>query len=183
MDLTGVDLTTEVIRTERLLLRPWRPDDVATVHRACQDPDVQRWNVAIPSPYTLDDARVYVLDLAPRSRAERTGMPVAIEADGELVGASGLRFGDGILGPDIGYWSKDPRAPQPSHARAGPLHGSRTLGHGAPRVHLYADVRNAASRRVAQRAAFTQEGVVRSCLQYRDGTRGDAVLFSRLPGD
>jgi RimJ/RimL family protein N-acetyltransferase len=48
-------------------------------------------------------------------------------------------------------------------------------------VHLYADVRNTASQAVARRAGFTQEGVVRSCLDYRDGTRGDAVLFGRLP--
>ena len=50
-------------------------------------------------------------------------------------------------------------------------------------MHLYADVRNTASLRVARRAGFIQEGVVPSSLEYRDGTRGDAVLFSRLPGD
>ena len=57
------------------------------------------------------------------------------------------------------------------------------LALGAPRVHLYADVGNTASQAVARRAGFTQEGVVRSCLEYRDGTRGDAVLFGRLAGD
>ena len=29
-------------------------------------------------------------------------------------------------------------------------------------------------------AGCTQEGVARSCLGYRDGTPGDAVLFGRL---
>ena len=85
--------------------------------------------------------------------------------------------------PDIQHWSKDPGAPRPSHARAGALHGGRTLGLGAPRVHLVADVRNAASRAVARAAGFTQEGVLRSYLAYRDGSRGDAALFSRLPTD
>jgi RimJ/RimL family protein N-acetyltransferase len=183
MDLTGVDLTTEVVRTERLLLRPWRPDDVAVVHRACQDPEIQRWNIAIPSPYTLDDARVYVLDVAPRSRAAGTGMPVAIEADGELVGASGLRFGDSILGPDIGYWMAPWARDRGYAAETTRALADWVLAHGAPRVHLYADVRNVASHRVARRAGFSKEGVVRSGLEYRDGTRGDAVLFSRLPGD
>jgi hypothetical protein len=32
-------------------------------------------------------------------------------------------------------------------------------------------------------AGSTREGKVRSCLPYRDGTYGDAALFSRLPGD
>ena len=52
MDLTGIDLTTETIRTERLVLRPFREDDVPAVLAACQDPDVQRWITAIPVPYT-----------------------------------------------------------------------------------------------------------------------------------
>jgi RimJ/RimL family protein N-acetyltransferase len=47
-------------------------------------------------------------------------------------------------------------------------------------VHLYTDVANAASQAVARRAGFTEEGVVRSCLEYRDGSRADAVLFARL---
>jgi RimJ/RimL family protein N-acetyltransferase len=50
-------------------------------------------------------------------------------------------------------------------------------------VHLYADVRNEASQAVARRAGFTQEGIVRSCLEYRDGGRADAVLFGRLAGE
>ncbi|MCW2575906.1 MAG: hypothetical protein JWR66_1936 [Modestobacter sp.] len=44
LDLSSIDLTTEVIRTDRLVLRPFRDDDVATVFAGCQDPDVQRWS-------------------------------------------------------------------------------------------------------------------------------------------
>jgi RimJ/RimL family protein N-acetyltransferase len=56
------------------------------------------------------------------------------------------------------------------------------FGLGAPRVHLFADVRNDPSQAVARRAGFVQEGIARSCLEYRDGTRGDAVMFARLAG-
>ena len=48
LDLTGVDLATEVVRTERLVLRPYRPDDVDDVLRAYQDPEIQRWITALP---------------------------------------------------------------------------------------------------------------------------------------
>ena len=48
------------------------------------------------------------------------------------------------------------------------------------RVHLFTDMQNAASQAVAERAGFSREGVVRSCLSYRDGSRADAVLFGRL---
>ena len=45
-----------------------------------------------------------------------------------------------------------------------------------------ADVANEPSQAVARRAGFDAEGVVRSCPPYRNGSRGDAVLFGRLPG-
>ena len=110
-------------------------------------------------------------------------MPVAVEADGVLVGSAGVHFRGGRLGPEIGYWWKDPRAPRPSQARAGTLHGGRRGGLGAPRVHLVADVDNTASQVTAERAGFRREGVVRGCLEDRAGGRSDAVLFGRLPGD
>jgi len=44
-------------------------------------------------------------------------------------------------------------------------------------------VDNTASQATAVRAGFVSEGTVRSCLEYRDGTRGDAVLYGRLAGD
>ena len=56
------------------------------------------------------------------------------------------------------------------------------LGHGAPRAHLFTDVGNAPSQAVARRAGFAEEGVVRGCLEYRDGTRADALLFGRVGG-
>jgi RimJ/RimL family protein N-acetyltransferase len=122
-----------------------------------------------------------VREVAPRERQEGRGLPVVVEAAGELVGASGVEFTAGVLGPAIGYWWKDPRAPQPSQARAGPCTGADELG--APRVHLVADVRNERSLAVARRAGFAQGGVARSGLAYRDGSRGDAALFSQLPTD
>ncbi|MBM7805770.1 RimJ/RimL family protein N-acetyltransferase [Geodermatophilus bullaregiensis] len=183
LDLTGVDLTTEVVRTARLVLRPFRPDDVPTVHRASQDPGTQRWISAIPVPYTLEDARAFVEGVGMAHRAEGRGLPVAVEADGELVGTAGLSLGPGRLGPEIGYtiapWARGRRYA----AEATDGLATWAFAHGAPRVHLFVDVDNAVSQAVARRAGFTREGVVRGCLARRDGSRADAVLFGRLPGD
>lgn len=183
MDLTLVDLPTEVLRTDRLVLRPYRPDDVEAVHRACQDPDIQRWITAIAVPYTTEHARAWVEELAPAERAEGEGLPSVVEADGRLVGAAGLHLRPGRLGPEIGYWIAPWARGHGYAAEAAHALAAWALGLGAPRVHLYADVGNAASQAAATRAGFSREGVVRSCLDYRDGTRGDAVLFSRLPDD
>jgi RimJ/RimL family protein N-acetyltransferase len=184
LDLTSVDLITEVVRTERLLLRPFRREDVDPVYRACTDPDVQRWLTALPSPYTRETAAEFVLDIAPRGRAAGTDLGCAIETDGELVGACGMhQLTTGRMGPEIGYWIA-PWARRQGYATeaAGGL-AEWAFGLGAFRVHLFADVNNAPSQAVARRAGFEQEGVVRQCLEYRDGSRQDAVLFARLAGE
>jgi RimJ/RimL family protein N-acetyltransferase len=183
LDLSAVDLTTEVVRTQRLVLRPHREDDVAAIHRACQDADVQRWLTALPFPYTLDDARTWATEVAPRERAEGRGLPVVLAAEGELVGAGGAHLVAGRLGPEIGYWIAPWARRQGYATEAAAGLATWALGHGAPRVHLYTDVDNIASQAVARRAGFTEEGVARSCLEYRDGSRADAVLFGRLATD
>jgi RimJ/RimL family protein N-acetyltransferase len=183
LSLTTVDLVTETVRTERLLLRPFRPEDADAVFRASQDPEIRRWISAIPSPYTREDARRFVEDVAPKERTDGVGLSVAMEAGGELVGTGGIYLRGGRLGPEVGYtvapWARRRGyAAEAAHALA-----EWGLGLGAPRVHLYADVGNAASQAVAERAGFRREGVVRACLEYRDGTRADAVLFGRVTGD
>ncbi|MFD2090398.1 GNAT family N-acetyltransferase [Blastococcus deserti] len=183
MELTGVDLTTETVRTERLLLRPPRPEDTDPVYRACQDPEAQRWLLALPEPYTRESARAFVEEIAPGERADGRALTTIAEADGELVGACGLHFVTGRLGPEIGYWIAPWARGRGYAAEAAGALAEWGLAHGAPRVHLFADVRNTASLAVARKAGFAQEGVVRRCLQYRDGSRGDAALFGRVSGD
>ena len=167
----------------RFHLRPYRPDDEDAVFTACQDPDIQRWNTVIPSPYTRAVARNWVREQAPRERSEGRGMPVVVEAGGRLVGSSGVEFTPGVLGPGIGYWIAPEARGRGYAAEAARALAEWTLGHGAPRVYLVVDVRNTASQGVARRAGFEREGVVRRCLAYRDGTQGDAVLFGRVAND
>jgi RimJ/RimL family protein N-acetyltransferase len=53
---------------------------------------------------------------------------------------------------------------------------------GALRVHLVINVVNVASQRVAERAGYTLEGVLRS-VYFKQGRRTDVQLWSRLPSD
>ena len=183
LDLTTVDLITETIRTERLLLRPYRPEAVDAVFRASQDPDTQRWIGQLPVPYRREDARTFVEDVTTKERTGGLGLSVVIEAGGELVGTGGIYFRGGRLGPEIGYTVAPGARRRGYAAEAAHALAEWGLGLGAPRVHLYTDVRNEASQAVAERAGFRREGVVRAALDYRDGSRADAVLFGRVAGD
>lgn len=181
LDLSTVHLPVEVVSTERLVLRPYRPDDAAAVVRACQDPDIQRWLGNLPSPYTTEDAETFVNDVAQRGRAAGTGMIAAIEAGDRFVGSSGLqRLEDTRMGPEIGYWVAPWARGHGYAAETTSGLAQWAFAHGAPRVHLFADVDNVASQAVARRAGFTEEGLLRSCLPNPDGSRGDALLFARL---
>lgn len=182
LDLSAVDLTTEVVHTARLVLRPYRPEDVDAVFRACQDADTQRW-LNIPFPYSRDDAVEFVTATTVTARAEGTALMTAVEADGEFVGSAGLHFPRTLVGPGVGYWLAPWARGRGYASEAAAALAEWGLAHGAHRIHLFADVGNTASQAVALRAGFTREGTVRSCLPYRDGTHGDAALFSRLPGD
>jgi RimJ/RimL family protein N-acetyltransferase len=53
---------------------------------------------------------------------------------------------------------------------------------GVLRATLVIDVENPASARVAERAGYVREGVMRS-IDFKEGRRIDAELWSRLPSD
>jgi RimJ/RimL family protein N-acetyltransferase len=181
-DLSDVDLLTETVRTERLVLRPYRPEDADAVYRACSDPENVRW-LTLPSPYTPADAEEFVGVGTVSARAEKRGLMTAVEADGEFMGSAGLHFSPGLLGPSIGYWMAPWARGRGYASEAARALAEWALGRGAARVHLFADVGNPASQAVARRAGFREEGVVRACIPYRTRSRGDAVLFGRLAGE
>jgi RimJ/RimL family protein N-acetyltransferase len=53
---------------------------------------------------------------------------------------------------------------------------------GALRLELRVSVANSASQRVAERAGYIREGVLRS-LHFKGGLRDDTIIYSRLPSD
>ena len=54
---------------------------------------------------------------------------------------------------------------------------------GVQRLELTTAPENVASQRVAERAGFTREGVLRGLVATKDNGRQDTVLFSLLPAD
>ena len=86
---------------------------------------------------------------------------------------------------EVGYW-----VARAGRGRGHATRALRLLSHwllddlGVARVQLQADVRNEASLRVAEKAGFTREGVLRSSrYNARRGERVDFAMFSLLPGE
>jgi RimJ/RimL family protein N-acetyltransferase len=143
-----------------------------------QDPEIQRWIPAIPRPYTREDAVAFV-----SGEVDQSPHAFAVELEGELVAAIGLRIDQRENG-EIGYWCA------PEARGRGVV--TRALRHvcqyafdevGIERLEMIIDPDNVASRRVAEKAGFVEEGVMRSHLLHPDGQRRDSVIYSLLPGD
>ena len=99
------------------------------------------------------------------------------------MGTAGVHLRPGRLGPGIGYWIAPWARGRGYAAEAHARWPTGRSGTARRACTCFADVGNAASQAVARRAGFTQEGVVRSCLPYRDGSRGPTRCCSaRLAG-
>ncbi|MFI1930905.1 GNAT family N-acetyltransferase [Streptomyces sp. NPDC020330] len=172
------------LTTERLLLRPFGPQDTYPVHAACQDPDIQRWTV-IPSPYRLTDAEVFTTKLCPAGWQDDSsyGFALVLRETGALVGALGIdrRSRPGTY--EVGYWSAKEHRGR-GYVTEAVLGSARWAfsSLGADRLEWRAEIGNLASRAVVLRAGFRPEGDQRSGLLNK-GVRRDAWTAALLPSD
>ena len=172
------------ITAGRLHLRPWRSADAGAVLDACSDVHIQRWTT-VPVPYTAEHARSFVEDHGPQGWANDTdyGFAVCDATTGQVLGATVLRSRPAHQVWDVGYWTAPAARGQAVMSDAlGALCRWAFAELGAERIEWYAEVGNWASRRVAERAGFTIEGVLRSGLPGRDG-RVDGWIGARLAAD
>jgi len=160
-----------------IALRPWRRKDAdALVACIDGDPEIGRWLDRIPQPYTAADALAFISGIG------ETAFAVVDEASGEIVGGIGLRWTEDVA--EVGYWARAGARGRGLTTRALVLAAGVAFEEGAARVQLRADVENAPSRRVAEKAGFTAEGVVREAhWNPRLGRRQSWVMYSLLPGE
>ncbi len=168
-----------------LVLRLPRETDVPAIAAACGDPEIARW-IPVPVPYGVEDARNFVAFTAEGwSSGREPTFVIADAADRSLLGTLALhRRPDEPGRAAVGYWL----APE-ARGRGAATRAVRLVVPWAfevepelVRVELLTLVGNDASGRVALRAGFTREGVLRRYLPFR-GELVDAVMYARLRDD
>jgi ribosomal-protein-alanine N-acetyltransferase len=154
-----------------VVLRPLAEEDIQVVERALTDHEIQRW---------FDDRGLTARDVVERAAARWAASQAAefaIIDEAECVGSIWLNLGlENRAG--VGYWLL-------AHARGKGLATSALLlvarwafdALGVRRIGLNAEPRNIPSIRVAERAGFTREGLLRSWADV-NGERVDQVSFS-----
>ncbi|MGY4994532.1 GNAT family N-acetyltransferase [Streptomyces sp. 900105245] len=171
-----------ILTTDRLLLRTVGPDDTEAVHRAAQDPDIQRWTT-IPSPYLREHARSFTGQFVPDGWSQGSVLTFGVFLPGgELTGMLGLtRHSLGTA--EVGFWAAREHRGR-GYVTEATLAACRWIftAVGVDRVEWRAEVGNHASRAVAERAGFTVEGTLRSGVNNK-GVRRDCWVGSLLPSD
>ena len=160
-------------------LRSWRRSDAPAIVDCIRgDEEMAGWLDRLPQPYTLADAELYI-DMEGEEKFALT------EAEsGRVLGSIGLRWDDAERAAEVGYWIRADARGNGYMSRAVKLVARHALESGAERVFLRADPENVASCRVAEKAGFTREGVLRSAhWNPRLGRRQDWAIYSLLPGE
>ena len=146
-------MTKDVIKTERLTLRPLRATDAKAVVGLAGDADVARMTARIPHPYSLAQAKVWIAQAVQSSE-----VVFAIVHQGALIGCAGhMPEENGCA--EFGYWIGKPywnqgfatEATRAVAARAFASDEIRTLTAGH-----FAD--NPASARVLEKLGFAPAG-------------------------
>lgn len=177
MAMTASPLTDGVI-----VLRSWQTADApAIVECVDGDEELARWLDQIPQPYRVEDALGWLAGETPRGNAGEVKW--AILDDGRIAGSIGATpHGDDVW--EIGYWTRAEARGRGVMTRALVLVTRWAVEQGAQRVQLRADPENVASCRVAEKAGFTREGVLRSARwNERLGRRQDWAMYSLLPDE
>jgi [ribosomal protein S5]-alanine N-acetyltransferase len=160
-----------------IVLRPWRLDDLGALVVAIDDPEIGRWMPKIPHPYTAEAGAAYLA----RSTGREGRFAIVTAGTGELVGGISLvpkHWGRA----EIGYWIRADARGRGLATRALVLVSRWGFERGFRRLQLHADVGNPASHRVAEKAGFVREGVLRSWIEHEDSER-DHIVFSLLRRD
>ena len=167
-------------------IRPWQHGDADALVRRINDPDVAAFLDMLPHPYTAADARDWFVMAGDGWRnATSAAFGIHVEDLEGAVGGVGVRFlsdlDEGCA--EVGYWvGADARGR--GVATAATRLAARWAFESVPelvRLQLRAAVENVASNRVAEKAGFTREGVLRA-QRYnpRLDKRVDFVMWSLL---
>jgi RimJ/RimL family protein N-acetyltransferase len=180
-----------VLSGERIRLRPHQAEDISSMTQACNDAVTQQWLAQLPRPYTRDDARAHLEEIAEEEAAGRAVFWAVVDRRDRLIGEIGmwgLARGES-RSAEVGYWAHPAgrgtgltTEAVRLAARYGVL--SRTEGGlGLRRLVIRAAEGNLASQRVAEGAGFRRTGVDRQAETLRDGRVQDLVRFDLVAGE
>lgn len=172
---------------ETILLRPFREEDIVTVHEAIIESfnELSKWMRWCNEDYTFEDTAAFVRSRDDAWKNEIDYSFAVFDRATEVFQASvGLSFVNRTYQmANLGYWVRTSATRKGIASRA-----TRLLARFAfeelklQRVEIVAAVENVASQLVAERAGAVREGIMRKRL-ISDHRATDAVMYSLVAED
>lgn len=171
-----------MLTTDRLAIRPFRPDDAAAFAAYRSDAEVARYQ-SWDTPLSLEDAARTVAGYGADDPAMIGWYQWAIDRDGLLIGDIGVNTHDNRMQAEIGFTV--------AASEQGKGYGTEAVGRmvgylfaerGLHRISAECDARNEASARLLRKVGFHQEGLLRSNTWIK-GEWTDDLLFGLLATD
>lgn len=159
-----------VLRTSRLLLRPFELSDAKDVQRIAGDRTIADTTLNVPHPYEDGMAEAWIATHQAEFEARRLcAYAMVLAATGELIGAVSLRITSHLNHAELGYWVGVPwwnRGYCTEAARVLVDYGFSVLG--LHRIHSSHYSRNPASGRVMIKLGMQHEGRLREHVKRWD---------------
>jgi len=160
------------LRDGELVLRPLGLGDLDDVVDSCRDPEIPRFTLLVPTPYTQAHGRAFLASVEEAWRGGESERTFAMTAGGEFLGVVGIGLDTGVLG----YWTRREARNRGWTTRAVVTVVEWARQQGLRHLWLTTHPDNLASQRVALKAGFREAGIVDEPRGFRDGTT-KAVLF------
>ncbi|GAB3884857.1 GNAT family protein [Kibdelosporangium lantanae] len=170
------------MRSERLLIRPFRATDGPALFHYRSDPDVARYQ-SWETPVSVAAATAMAGDYATHDPNSPGWFQWAVELDGTLVGDVAVGTHDNLMQAEIGFTL----AAEHQGRGYGTEAVRRVVEHlladrRMHRISAECDARNLASARLLTRVGFRQEGLLRAHTWIR-GEWTDDLVFGLLAAD
>jgi len=148
------------------------------------DPDIANNTAAIPSPYTLETAHVFIDGQAENYRSGHSlGLGIYLRGTGELIGVISLRLSAAHRSGHLGYWVAAHCRRQGYAAEAAAqimAFGFRELA--LQRVGSQCFASNKGSARVMEKIGLGYEGCMKGAF-LKNGVHEDMLLYGLVRAD
>lgn len=173
------------LRTTRLILRPYRPEDAPALYAAkvASMPQLRSWMPwAQTDPTPEGEAETIRHFQRNMDAKEKHGLAIFLH-DGTFIGSGGFHYKrPEVPSFELGYWQHS------GHCGNGYIHEAVCAqteelfsNWGANRVMVRCHHLNEASAKVARTAGFEFEGRHRNARRHVDGTLADDLVFAHTP--
>ncbi|MCX6809964.1 MAG: GNAT family protein [Candidatus Berkelbacteria bacterium] len=174
-------MKTPVIKSEHFILRPFRKEDVLSLAKNLNNPEISKNMSRVPYPYTISDAKKWIDTKAKEEKdPKRQVYSFAIDKESQVIGSIGLSQVVPGHKAEVGYWLSRDFWNQGIMSKVIQLvvdFGFKKLK--LQRVEAKVFIQNPTSRHVLEKNGFLCEGILKKDV-IKKGKTHDVFILAKV---